>query len=101
MVFLKVDRVLGDLVKGVDALTLVIEVVLEPRHLGDEFISLEVVLEVAEISIYLTVISSLFVSIVLIDVLFFTLRKVTLIVEVYKAFLISFVLKINGRNLVS
>jgi hypothetical protein len=101
MVFLKVDRVLGDLVKGVDALTLVIEVVLEPRHLGDEFISLEVVLEVAEISIYLTVISSLFVSIVLIDVLFFTLRKVTLIVEVCKAFLVSFVFKINGRNLVS
>ena len=49
MVFLKVDRVLGDLVKGVDALTLVIEVVLEPRHLGDEFISLEVVLHIAEL----------------------------------------------------
>lgn len=101
MVFLKIDRVLGDLVKGVNTCTLVIEVALEPRHFGDEFISLEVVLEVAKVSINLTVISSLFVSIMLIDVLFFTLRKVTFIVEVCKTLLVSFVFKINRSYLVS
>ena len=73
MVLFKVHLVLTDLIERVGALTLIIEVVLESWHFGDKFVRFEVILEVTKVGIYLTVIRSLFVSIMLVYVLFFTL----------------------------
>lgn len=49
-----------------------IEVVLEPGHFRDELIRLEVVLELTEVVVNLIIIR-LFLSVVLVNVLFFTL----------------------------
>lgn len=82
MVFLKVDLVLAEFVERMGSLALIIEVVLESGHLRDELIRLEVLLEVTQVIINLSVHRCLLVSVVGVDVLLFTLRKVTFVIEV-------------------
>jgi len=82
MVFLKVDLVLAEFVERMGSLALIIEVVLESGHLRDELIRLEVLLEVTQVFINLSVHRCLLVSVVGVDVLLFTLRKVTFVIEV-------------------
>jgi len=82
MVFLKVDLVLAEFVERMGSLTLIIEVVLESGHLRDELIRLQVLLEVTQVFINLSVHRRLLVPVVGVDVLLFTLRKVTFVIEV-------------------
>ena len=82
MVFLKVDLVLAEFVERMGSLTLIIEVVLESGHLRDELIRLKILLEVTQVIINLSIHRCLLVSVVGVDVLLFTLRKVTFVIEV-------------------
>jgi len=99
VVFFKVDLVLAEFVERMGSLTLIIEVVLESRHLGDEFIRLQVVLEVTQVVINLSVNRLLLVPVVGVDVLLFTLRKVTFIIEVNKALLVGLVFEASRSGL--
>jgi hypothetical protein len=72
MVFLQVDLLFSELVERMRSFSLGIEVVLEPGHLRNELIRFEVVLELTEVVVNLIIVR-LLLSVVLVNVLLFTL----------------------------